>query len=67
MKQKLLTALLVLVAPLLALQSAQAFPDRPIKLVVPSSAGGPPDVIARLQRGPQQAGARPPDHGRERV
>ena len=28
--------------------SAQAFPDRPIKLIVPTPAGGPPDVAARL-------------------
>ncbi len=48
MKQKMLTAFAVLVAHLLALQGAQAFPDRPIKLVVPSPAGGPPDVMARL-------------------
>ena len=32
----------------LVFQSAQAYPDRPIKLVVPSPAGGPPDQIARL-------------------
>ncbi len=48
MKQRVATVLVVLVAHLLAFQSAQAFPDRPIKLVVPSPAGGPPDVMARL-------------------
>jgi len=48
MKQKMLTVLLVLIAHLLVFQSAQAYPDRPIKLVVPSPAGGPPDQIARL-------------------
>jgi tripartite-type tricarboxylate transporter receptor subunit TctC len=48
MKQKMVTVLVVLIAHLLAFQSAQAFPDRPIKLVVPSPAGGPPDVMARL-------------------
>jgi tripartite-type tricarboxylate transporter receptor subunit TctC len=48
MKQNMIAAFLVLVAPLLAFQSAQAFPDRPIKLVVASPAGGPPDVMARL-------------------
>ncbi|MET0921722.1 MAG: tripartite tricarboxylate transporter substrate binding protein, partial [Xanthobacteraceae bacterium] len=40
--------LVVLIAHLPVLQSAQAFPDRPIRLVVPSTAGGPPDVVARL-------------------
>ncbi|HZN29794.1 MAG TPA: tripartite tricarboxylate transporter substrate binding protein [Xanthobacteraceae bacterium] len=48
MKQKMLTVLVVLIAHLPVLQSAQAFPDRPIRLVVPSTAGGPPDVVARL-------------------
>ena len=48
MKQKTITILVALVAHLLVFQSAQAYPDRPIKLIVPSPAGGPPDVMARL-------------------
>jgi tripartite-type tricarboxylate transporter receptor subunit TctC len=48
MKRKMAPVLLGLVTLLLAFQSARAFPDRPIKLVVPSPAGGPPDVMARL-------------------
>ena len=48
MKQRMAAVLVVFVAHLLVFQSAQAFPDRPIKLVVPSPAGGPPDVMARL-------------------
>src|SRR5262245_38427393 len=48
MKQKMVTVLVVLIAQALVFQSAQAYPDRPIKLVVPSPAGGPPDQIARL-------------------
>ena len=42
MKQKSLNVLIAFIAHLVALQSAQAFPDRPIKLIVPSPAGGPP-------------------------
>jgi len=43
----------ILVAPLVAVllfatqALAQSFPDRPVKLVVPSSAGSGPDVLAR--------------------
>lgn len=48
MKQRTVTILIAFVAHLLVFQSAQAYPDRPIKLVVPSPAGGPPDQIARL-------------------
>ena len=48
MKQKMLAVFVLVVAHLLVLQSAQAYPDRPIKLVVASPAGGPPDVMARL-------------------
>jgi tripartite-type tricarboxylate transporter receptor subunit TctC len=48
MQQRTVTVLVALIAQLLVSQGAQAFPDRPIKLVVPSPAGGPPDVMARL-------------------
>jgi len=48
MKQKMVAVLVLFVAQLLVFPNAQAYPDRPIKLVVPSPAGGPPDQIARL-------------------
>src|SRR5262249_56223746 len=48
MTQKMLAVLVAFIAPLFVFQAAQAYPDRPIKLVVPSPAGGPPDQMARL-------------------
>jgi tripartite-type tricarboxylate transporter receptor subunit TctC len=47
-KQKIISALLLSIAQMLAFQGAQAFPDRPVKLVVPTPPGGPPDIMARL-------------------
>src|SRR5262245_15943158 len=48
MKQVTIGILLLLLAQLPSVESAQAFPDRPVKLVVASTAGGPPDIMARL-------------------
>jgi tripartite-type tricarboxylate transporter receptor subunit TctC len=48
LKLKIVTVLVALGAHLLLLSGAQAFPDRPIKLIVASPAGSPPDVMARL-------------------
>ena len=48
MMRKVITAFLLVLAPLLLVQSARAYPDRPVKLIVTSPAGGPPDIIARL-------------------
>ena len=43
---RLLTGLSLLLLP--ALASAQDFPNKPIKLIVPFPAGGPNDIIARV-------------------
>jgi tripartite-type tricarboxylate transporter receptor subunit TctC len=48
MKQKIAAALVACVALLVVLPAARAFPDRPVRLIVTSPAGGPPDIIARV-------------------
>jgi len=48
MKWKMAALLVTLGVLLPVFQDAQAFPDRPIKLVVASPAGSPPDIVARL-------------------
>lgn len=50
MKRAIISALLRLLLALapLFLAGAQAFPDRPIKFIVSSPPGGPPDIMARL-------------------
>ncbi|MBM3526736.1 MAG: tripartite tricarboxylate transporter substrate binding protein [Alphaproteobacteria bacterium] len=47
MKRRIVAILVALLAYPVALH-AQTFPDRPVRLIVPSPAGGPPDVMARL-------------------
>jgi tripartite-type tricarboxylate transporter receptor subunit TctC len=48
MKRTIAAILLAVSACLMQSPSAQAFPDRPIKFVVASPAGSPPDMMARL-------------------
>src|SRR5215831_13049193 len=48
MNQKIVAILVACAAQLLLRQGAHAFPDRPVRLIVTSPAGGPPDIIARL-------------------
>jgi len=44
----MLAALVVLAGLALGLQGAQAYPDKPIKMVLPAAAGSPPDMMVRL-------------------
>jgi tripartite-type tricarboxylate transporter receptor subunit TctC len=48
MKQKMLIAAFACIGQLLVIPGAQAFPDRPLRIVVPTPPGGPPDIMARL-------------------
>lgn len=47
-RQRIIVCALVAALTLVSHHSAKAFPDRPIKLIVPSPAGSPPDMMARL-------------------
>lgn len=56
MKRKFIAGVLVYMASLLLItQSAEAFPDRPVRIVLPSPPGSPPDIIARLLQDPMSA------------
>ena len=59
------------IAAALVLHAAQAqaetYPSRPITIVVPTTAGGPPDTLARLIAEPMRSRARPAGHRRERL
>src|ERR1700749_3777719 len=48
MKRTIFGIFVLAVAQLAVIQNAQAFPDRPVRLVISSPAGGPPDIMARL-------------------
>jgi tripartite-type tricarboxylate transporter receptor subunit TctC len=41
-------SLLLTIAPVLGTARAQDYPDRPVKIIVPTPPGGPVDVIARI-------------------
>ena len=45
--------------------AAQSFPSRPITIIAPTTAGGPPDTLARLIERAHAADARPADRGGE--
>ena len=48
MRQKTIALLVLCLAQLVIIGSAKAFPDRPVRLIVTSPPGGPPDIMARL-------------------
>ena len=48
MNRRMLMLLAVALGAAVPAHSQQAYPHKPIKLVVPASAGGPSDVVARL-------------------
>ena len=52
---RVLIAALVFTGALAAPASAQSFPDRPIKIIAPFTAGSPNDVVARLIAAPMAA------------
>ena len=54
MKKRLAIAFGVLAASI-ASASAQVYPSRPITIIVPTTAGGPPDTIARLLAEPMRS------------
>ena len=48
MKRLCVFALAVFLAQITAPSLAQPYPNKPIKVVVPSPPGGPPDLIIRM-------------------
>src|ERR1700722_705935 len=50
MMRKIISALILFIAAIFP-HGAHAFPERPVRLVVSSPPGGPPDIMARLGAG----------------
>ena len=46
-KRRLLASFVLALTALLPLSSFAAYPDKPIRLIVPSAAGGAPDILMR--------------------